>query len=120
MTPTPLPPAIEPVAWFEYARKKPTLKRLVFDRTSRSQLRVAGWVSEPLVKESDATQARADLEAENKRLKRDAEELSFLYGDLLHWTERAVGNGNANSDIEDAWGRYEDWMKARAALETRV
>jgi len=63
MTTTPLPPAIEPVAWFEYARKKPTLKRLVFDRTSRSQLRVAGWVSEPLVKESDATQARADLEA---------------------------------------------------------
>lgn len=69
MTTTPLPPAIEPVAWFEYARKKPTLKRLVFDRTSRSQLRVAGWVSEPLVKESDATQARADLEAENKRLR---------------------------------------------------
>lgn len=69
MTTTPLPPAIEPVAWFEYARKKPTLKRLVFDRTSRSQLRVAGWVSEPLVKESDATQARADLEAENQRLK---------------------------------------------------
>lgn len=69
MTTTPLPPAIEPVAWFEYARKKPTLKRLVFDRTSRSQLCVAGWVSEPLVKESDATQARADLEAENKRLR---------------------------------------------------
>lgn len=69
MTTTPLPPAIEPVAWFEYARKKPTLKRLVFDRTSRSQLRVAGWVSEPLVKESDATQARADLEAENRRLR---------------------------------------------------
>ena len=69
MTTTPLPPAIEPVAWFEYARKKPTLKRLVFDRTSRSQLRVAGWVSEPLVKESDATQARADLEAENQRLR---------------------------------------------------
>ena len=37
MTTTPLPPAIEPVAWFEYARKKPTLKRLVFDRTSRSR-----------------------------------------------------------------------------------
>lgn len=68
MTTTPLPPAIEPVAWFEYARKKPTLKRLVFDRTSRSQLRVAGWVSEPLVKESDATQARADLEAQLKQL----------------------------------------------------
>lgn len=69
MTTTPLPPAIEPVAWFEYARKKPTLKRLVFDRTSRSQLRVAGWVSEPLIKESDAQQARADLEAENANLR---------------------------------------------------
>ena len=69
MTTTPLPPAIEPVAWFEYARKKPTLKRIVFDRTSRSQLRVAGWVSEPLIKESDAQQARADLEAENANLR---------------------------------------------------
>lgn len=75
MTTTPLPPAIKPVAWFEYARKKPTLKRLVFDRTSRSQLRVAGWVSEPLVKESDAIQARADLEAEVQRLR---ETLEFI------------------------------------------
>ena len=95
MTTTPLPPLIEPVAWFEYARKKPTLKRLVFDRTSRSQLRVAGWVSEPLVKESDATTARADLEAENARLR---EALQVL-----------VDNG----------GIGPEWMfdDARAALE---
>ena len=77
---TTLPPLIEPVAWFEYARKKPTLKRLVFDRTSRSQLRVAGWVSEPLVKESDATTARADLEAENSKL-REALERAELFID---------------------------------------
>lgn len=76
MTASPLTPAIEPVAWFEYARKKPTLKRLVFDRTSRSQLRVAGWVSEPLIKESDAQQARADLRAENQRLR---EALETIY-----------------------------------------
>jgi len=96
MTTTPLPPAIEPVAWFEYARKKPTLKRLVFDRTSRSQLRVAGWVSEPLVKESDATQARADLEAENKRLRevlRSAEQ-------KLVELEHAVGGGDDEYYVE--------------------
>lgn len=93
MTTTPLPPAIEPVAWFEYARKKPTLKRLVFDRTSRSQLRVAGWVSEPLVKESDATQARADLEAEIKRLR------------------------EALEDIRVSTTDHDTMLKARAALE---
>lgn len=102
MTTTPLPPAIEPVAWFEYARKKPTLKRLVFDRTSRSQLRVAGWVSEPLVKESDATQARADLEAENQRLREALEEL------LRHFTR-------SPSSLADSKTR----IKAHAALESK-
>lgn len=77
MTASPLAPAIEPVAWFEYARKKPTLKRLVFDRTSRSQLRVAGWVSEPLIKESDAQQARADLEAEVQRLRDALDDIAY-------------------------------------------
>lgn len=91
MTTTPLPPAIEPVAWFEYARKKPTLKRLVFDRTSRSQLRVAGWVSEPLIKESDAQQARADLEAEVQRL-RDA--LARIESWSSHTSEFAIDYGS--------------------------
>lgn len=90
MTTTPLPPAIEPVAWFEYARKKPTLKRLVFDRTSRSQLRVAGWVSEPLVKESDATQARADLEAENARLREALQVLVDNGGNITAMCSKGV------------------------------
>lgn len=101
MTTTPLPPAIEPVAWFEYARKKPTLKRLVFDRTSRSQLRVAGWVSEPLVKESDATQARADLEAENQRLR---EALKAILD------EQDANQGHTTLETYDA---------ARTALESK-
>lgn len=66
-----------------------------------------------------AQQARADLEAEVKRLKQAAEELQFLTEDLLYWTERAVGKGNANCDIEEAWERYEEWCKARAALESK-
>ena len=101
-TTTPLPPAIEPVAWFEYARKKPTLKRLVFDRTSRSQLRVAGWVSEPLVKESDATAACADLEAENARLR-----------EALHHIE-GVAMADEPRDLPGIA------KTARAALETRT
>lgn len=103
-TTTPLPPAIQPVAWFEYARKKPTLKRLVFDRTSRSQLRVAGWVSEPLVKESDATAARADLEAEVQRLRE-------ALGDIGQYT----GEGPTSTpwrDIVKTCGE-----KARAVLK---
>lgn len=38
----------EPVAWLEYARKKPSSRRLVFTRSSRKDLRSAGWVAEPL------------------------------------------------------------------------
>lgn len=44
-----------------------------------------------------------------------SEELQFLTNDLLYWVERAVGKGNANSDIEEAYERYEQWLKDRAA-----
>jgi hypothetical protein len=44
------PPVDVPVAWIEYARKKPELRRLVFDRTPDKDLNVDGWVSEPLAK----------------------------------------------------------------------
>jgi len=55
------PPAVagEPVAWYEYARKKPSLRRLVFERTSRKDLRTAGWVAEPLYATPQPTQAQA-------------------------------------------------------------
>lgn len=109
MTTTPLPPAIEPVAWFEYARKKPTLKRLVFDRTSRSQLRVAGWVSEPLIKESDATQARADLEAENQRL-REALSAIERKDALLQWALKVI-----QLDIDPDLEELEDAIKQELA-----
>ena len=46
----------EPVAWYEYARKKPSLRRLVFERTSRKDLRTAGWVAEPLYATPQPTQ----------------------------------------------------------------
>jgi len=49
------------------------------------------------------------------KLEKAEKELSFLNGDLLYWTERAVGKGNANSDIEEAWERYEAFQ--RAAME---
>lgn len=57
------------------------------------------------------------LEAEIAALKPDADELRFLNGDLLYWVDRAVGKGNANSDIEEALTRYEEWCAARTALE---
>lgn len=52
------PPAVagEPTAWYEYARKKPSLRRLVFERTSRKDLRTAGWVAEPLYATPQPTQ----------------------------------------------------------------
>ena len=55
------PPAVagEPVAWYEYARKKPSLRRLVFERTSRKDLRTAGWVAEPLYATPQPTQPQA-------------------------------------------------------------
>ena len=55
------PPAVagEPVAWYEYARKKPSLRRLVFERTSRKDLRTAGWVAEPLYATPQPTKAQA-------------------------------------------------------------
>jgi hypothetical protein len=49
------------------------------------------------------------------RLENAEKELSFLNGDLLYWTERAVGKGSANSDIGEAWERYEAFQ--RAAME---
>jgi len=55
------------------------------------------------------------IEALMERLEKAEKELSFLNGDLLYWTERAVGKGNANSDIEEAWERYEAFQ--RAAME---
>jgi hypothetical protein len=75
MTTTP-PPMPEPIAWHEYARKKPSLKRLVFDRTSPKDLRVAGWVSEALI-EAASVEARdaqwmeriTALEADRKMLR---------------------------------------------------
>lgn len=123
MTTTP-PPMPEPIAWHEYARKKPAVKRLVFDRTSRKDLRVAGWVSEALI-EAASVEARdaqwmeriTALEAEIAAMKPDADELRFLNGDLLYWVDRAVGKGNANCDIEEAFARYEEWCAARTALE---
>lgn len=55
----------------------------------------------------------AELERELEEARKDAEELKFLNGDLLHWVDRAVSNGNANSDTEDAYERYEQWLSAR-------
>ena len=49
----------EPVAWLEYARKKPSLRRLVFERTSDKALTVDGWVSEPLSRSAPQAQQPA-------------------------------------------------------------
>lgn len=48
---------------------------------------------------------------------KDSEELQFLNDDLLYWVDRAVDKGNANSDIEEAYQRYEKWIKDRAAID---
>ncbi len=40
--------AQKPIAWLEYARKKPSLRRLVFTKTSDKELRAKGWLAEPL------------------------------------------------------------------------
>lgn len=45
---------------------------------------------------------------------RDADELQFLRGDLLYWVDRAVEKGSANSDIEEAYQRYEAWTESRS------
>ena len=58
---TPPAGAGEPVAWYEYARKKPSLRRLVFERTSRKDLRTAGWVAEPLYATPQPTHAQAGV-----------------------------------------------------------
>lgn len=61
---------------------------------------------------ADALTAQArELEA----LRADAEELKFLEEDLLYWVDRAVSKGNANCDIEEAFGRYETWLNDRHA-----
>lgn len=52
-------------------------------------------------------------QAECKRLRKDAEELAFLGEDLLYWVDRAIGKGNANTDIEESYARYEAWQAAR-------
>lgn len=60
--------------------------------------------------------ANEDLDAallEIEGLRKDAEELAFLDEDLLYWVDRAVGKGNANTDIEEAYARYEAWRAAR-------
>jgi len=59
---------------------------------------------------ADALEAQA---REIEGLRKDAEELRFLESDLMYWVDRAVSKGNANSDIEDAYERYEQWLAAR-------
>lgn len=62
----------------------------------------------------------SEIEDEIRRLDRAntdmAAELQFLASDLLYWVDRAVYKGNANSDIEEAYERYEQWLRNRAAL----
>lgn len=62
----------------------------------------------------------SEIEDEIRRLDRAntdmAAELQFLASDLLYWVDRAVDKGNANSDIEEAYERYEQWLRNRAAL----
>ncbi len=68
----------------------------------------------------DVPYVRADIHshliARVAELQADAAELAFLAEDLLYWVDRAVSKGNANSDIEEAYERYEQWQRARAAL----
>ena len=58
-----------------------------------------------------------DMAERLEAAEREVEELRFLDADLLYWVDRTVGNGNANSDIEDAYGRYEEWRNKRAAMK---
>lgn len=60
-------------------------------------------------------QRRKALHAQIEALARDAEELAFLKNDLLSWVDRAVEKGNANSDIQEASERYDQWLKTRHA-----
>lgn len=62
------------------------------------------------IEAANALEAQA---REIERLRKDAEELAFLDEDLLYWVDRAVGKGNANTDIEEAYARYEAWRAAR-------
>lgn len=48
-----------------------------------------------------------------KALEAEREELRFLESDLLYWVGRAVSKGNANSDTEEAWERYEAFLNKR-------
>lgn len=57
----------------------------------------------------------AEQAAQLEALRADAEELAFLEQDLLYWVDRAVSKGNANCDIEEAFGRYETWLNDRHA-----
>lgn len=61
----------------------------------------------------------APLIARVAELEKDAAELSFLAQDLLYWVDRAVSKGNANSDIEEAYERYEQWQRDRAAIAAK-
>ena len=68
--PAPQQEVQEPAAWLEYARKKPALRRLVFTKTPDKELRVAGWVAEPLSLPQPAPSGDAedDIESAAKAL----------------------------------------------------
>lgn len=59
--PAPTQEVQAPTAWLEYARKKPALRRLVFTKTPDKELRVAGWVAEPLSLPQPAPSGDASL-----------------------------------------------------------
>ena len=92
------PPAVagEPVAWYEYARKKPSLRRLVFERTSRKDLRTAGWVAEPLYATPQPTQAQA--------------------GVVPPTYEQVIAAWNAQADEHNQWGDLGEGEKIEWAV----
>lgn len=64
---------------------------------------------------ANRTTCRKALREAIEALARDAQELAFLKNDLLSWVDRAVEKGNANSDIQEASERYDQWLKTRHA-----
>lgn len=79
----------------------------------RAWLARSGTTTDIHLIEDEAINALEAQAREIERLRKDAEELAFLDEDLLYWVDRAVGKGNANTDIEEAYARYEAWRAAR-------